>query len=268
MPPGSFIGRERELSELRVGLADVTAGHAHLFLLGGEPGIGKTRLADEFGRLAVAQGVRVAWGRCWEGSGAPAYWPWIQVVRACLADTDGERRAAILGAEATPQVAQDIAQLLPEIRAVYAPTPRLPGPQPADPQQARFQLFESVVTLLKNAARIGPLVIIIDDLHDADHPSLLLLKFIAGHSKDAGILVVGTYRDTEVRQSQELTRLIGDLSREGHSIPIAGLSKAEVGELVASSSGKRADEKLVGDLYQATDGNPLFVDGLCDYWLL
>jgi tetratricopeptide (TPR) repeat protein len=99
-------------------------------------------------------------------------------------------------------------------------------------------------------------------LHDADHPSLLLLKFIASHSKDARILVVGTYRDTEVRQSPELTRLIGDLSREGHSIPILGLSEAEVGEFVASRSGRKADEKLVADLYQTTDGNPLFVDGV------
>ena len=76
--PGLFVGRERELAELRAGLGDLTTGHGHLFLLSGEPGIGKTRLADEFGRMAVAQGVRVAWGRCWEGGGAPAYWPWIQ----------------------------------------------------------------------------------------------------------------------------------------------------------------------------------------------
>src|SRR5262249_3328424 len=156
-----------EMAELRAGLSDATGGHSHLFLLSGEPGIGKTRLADEFGRLAVAQGVRVAWGRCWEGSGAPAYWPWIQVVRDCIADTDAEQRAAILGSEVTPHVAQDIAQLLPELRAAYAPTPRLPGLQPTDPEQARFQLFESVTTLVKNVARIGPLVIVIDDLHDA-----------------------------------------------------------------------------------------------------
>jgi tetratricopeptide (TPR) repeat protein len=256
------VGRERELAELRAGLGDVTAGHNHLFLLSGEPGIGKTRLADEFGRQAVAQGVRVAWGRCWEGGGTPAYWPWIQIVRACLAITDAEQRAAILRSEATPQVAQDIAQLLPELRAAYAPTPRPPGPQLADPEQARFQLFESVATLLKNVSRIGPLVIVIDDLHDADHPSLLLLKFIAGHGKDARILMVATYRDTEVRQSQELSKLLGDLNREGRSIPIAGLSQVEVGEFVESSSGKKADEKFVADLYHATDGNPLFVDGV------
>src|SRR5215469_1974490 len=244
-PLGSFVGRERELAELRAGLADVTAGHGHLFLLSGEPGIGKTRLADEFGRLAVAEGVRVVWGRCWEGDGAPAYWPWIQVVRAYLSDADAERRGAILSSEVTPRVAQDIAQLLPELAAAHLPTMRHLGPQPTDPEQARFQLFESVVTLLKNVARIGPLVILIDDLHDADHPSLLLLKFIAGHCKDAHILLIGTYRNTEVRQSQELSRLVGDLSREGHSLLIPGLSEAEVGEFVANSSGKKADEKLV-----------------------
>jgi tetratricopeptide (TPR) repeat protein len=258
---GSFVNRERELAELRAVLADVTSGHSHLFLLSGEPGIGKTRLADEFGRWAVAQGVRVVWGRCWEGSGAPAYWPWIQVLRACLADSDAEQRAAILGSEATPQVAQDIAQLLPELRAAHAP-PRHLGPQPTDPEQARFQMFASVATLLKNVARIGPFLIVIDDLHDADHPSLLLMKFVAGHSKDARIMMVGTYRDTEVRQSQELARLIGDLSREGHSLPIVGLSQAEVEEFVANRSGRKVDERLIANLYEATDGHPLFVEGV------
>jgi hypothetical protein len=108
-PPGSFVGRERDLAELRAGLTDATAGHGDLFLLSGEPGIGKTRLADEFGRLTVAQGVRAAWGRCWQGDRALAYWPCIQVVRACLGDTDAEQRAAILSSETPPQVAQDIA---------------------------------------------------------------------------------------------------------------------------------------------------------------
>ena len=153
-PLGSFIGRERELAELRRGLTDAATDHGHLFLLGGEPGIGKTRLADEFGRAAVAQGVRVAWGRCWEGGGAPAYWPWIQVLRACLGDTDAEQRAAILGSEATPQVALDIGPLLPELRSAH-PTSRSPGPQPTDPEQARFQLFESVATLLSRTLRVS-----------------------------------------------------------------------------------------------------------------
>ena len=141
----------------------------------------------------------MVWGRCWEGDGAPAYWPWIQVVRACLADADAEQRSAILGSEVTPQLAQDIAQLVPELHAAHPQTLKHPGPQPSDPGQARFQLFESVATLLKNLARIVPLVIVIDDLHDADQPSLLMQKFIARQTKDARILMIGTYRDAEVR---------------------------------------------------------------------
>ena len=257
-----FIGRERELGDLRRALDEAHSGRGQLFLLSGEPGIGKTRLAEEIAIEATARGIRAVWGRSWEGGGAPAYWPWIQVVRACLADADAQQRTAILGFEATPQIAQHIAQLLPELHAAHPQNVKHPGPQPSDPEQARFQLFESVATVLKNVARMAPLVIVIDDLHDADHPSLLMQRFIASQTKDARILMVGTYRDTEVRQSQELSKLIGDLTREGHSIPIAGLSHAEVGEFIESSSGKKADDKLVADLYQATDGNPLFVDGV------
>src|SRR5580698_172580 len=227
-----FVGRERELGELRRALDRAGSGHGRLFLLSGEPGIGKTRLAEEIAAEAAAKDMRVLWGRCWEGGGAPAYWPWIQVLRACLADADAERRTAILGLEATPQTTQHIAQLLPELHAAHPTNIKHTEPQPSDPEQARFQLFESVATILKNVARLGPIVIVIDDLQDADHPSLLMHKFIAGQTKDTRILMVGTYRDTEVRQSPELSKLIGDLTREGHAIPMAGLTESEVGQFV------------------------------------
>jgi eukaryotic-like serine/threonine-protein kinase len=98
------VGREREFADLRAGRSEVSAGRSYLFLLSREPGIGKTSLRDEFRLLAVAHGVRFVWGRCREGGGAPAYWPWIQVLHTCLADTDAEQRAAIFGCEATPFV--------------------------------------------------------------------------------------------------------------------------------------------------------------------
>src|SRR5260370_4100554 len=97
----SFVGRERELAELSVGLDDVSAGHGRLFLLSGEPGIGKTRLAEEISSDAAARGMRVLWGRCWEGGGAPSYWPFIQILRACTADRDGEDLKALLGSGAS-----------------------------------------------------------------------------------------------------------------------------------------------------------------------
>ena len=251
----AFVGRERELAELRAGLDDVSASHGRLFLLSGEPGIGKTRLAEEISRDAAVRGIRVVWGRCWEGGGAPAYWPLIQILRACLEGLDAEHLKALLGSGAS-----EIARLIPQLKLSL---PSLEEAKTATgSESARFRLFDAVATLLKNVARTGPLLIVVDDLHDADQPSLQMLRFIARATKEARILIIGTYRDAEVRQSPELGKLIGDLIREGQTVSIAGLSQAEVGAFIERGSAKKADDKLVSDLYHATNGNPLFVDGV------
>jgi tetratricopeptide (TPR) repeat protein len=251
----AFVGRERELAELRAGLDDVSASHGRLFLLSGEPGIGKTRLAEEISRDAAVRGIRVVWGRCWEGGGAPAYWPFIQILRACVEGLDAEQLKALLGSGAS-----GIARLIPELKLLL---PSLEETKAAtDSESARFRLFDAVATVLKNVARSEQLLIVVDDLHDADQPSLQMLRLVARQTTYARILIVGTYRDAEVRQSPELGKLIGDLTREGQTVSIAGLSQAEVGEFVERSSAKTADDKLVADLYRATDGNPLFVDGV------
>ena len=251
----TFVGRARELAELRAGLDDAIGGQGRLFLLAGEPGIGKTRLADEFARLAAARGVEVLWGRCWEGGGAPAYWPLIQIIRGCVDGCDPEQTKILLGSGI-----REIAQLIPELRPLLPPLEE--AKEVSDPESARFLLFDSVAILLKNAARNTPLLIVIDDLHDADHPSLEMLRFVAREIKAARIVMLCTYRDAEVRHSPELGKLVGDLIREGWTVPLGGLSQVEVGQFVERSSGKKAEDKLVADLHQATDGNPLFVDGV------
>jgi predicted ATPase len=251
----AFVGREREMAELRAGLDDASAGHGRLFLLSGEPGIGKTRLAEEISNDANARRMRVVWGRCWEGGGAPAYWPFIQILRECVENLDSEHLKALLGSGAS-----EIARLVPEITLSL---PSIEETKAAtDSESARFRLFDAVATLFKNVARSEPLLIVIDDLHDADHPSLQMLRFIARAAKDVSLLMIGTYRDAEVRQSPELGKLVGDLIREGRTVSIAGLSQAEVGAFIERSAAKKADDKLVADLYHATDGNPLFVDGV------
>src|SRR3984893_12731849 len=93
-----FIGRERELAELVSACEAGADSDAHLFLIYGEPGIGKTRLADELASRVKARGMQVLWGRCWEGDGAPAYWPWIQVIRSFLGALDPERRDSLTAA--------------------------------------------------------------------------------------------------------------------------------------------------------------------------
>jgi predicted ATPase len=224
--PGSFVGRKRELAELRAGLGDVPTGHGHLFLLSGEPGIGKTRLADEFGRMAVGQGVRVAWGRCWGGGGAPAYWPWIQILRSCLCDSGG-RPSELTPDSESPQVVD----LLPEIfEHNRAEAPKLPKPALGDPSQERFRLFDSAARLLKRLSSFEPLVILLDDLHAADEPSLQMLIFVARELKSDRVMLIGTYRDNEVRSSPTISRLFADLAREGTELPLRGLSRTEIEE--------------------------------------
>jgi class 3 adenylate cyclase len=253
---GVFVGREREMAELLAGFEDARSGRGRLFLLSGEPGIGKTRVALELASIANAQGARVAWGRCWEGGGAPAYWPWVQVMRACLGRLDREQFAALAG-----QGAHDIAQIVPEFRQWY-PALEVPETQPLAAEQARFRLFESVGTLLRTYAQTEPLVVILDDLHDADQQSLLLLRFVARELPGARMLIVGTYRQAEVRRSPALGRIVGAIIREGHQIPLMGLGESEVARLVRDGAGTAPSKKFVAALYQATAGNPLFLDGI------
>ena len=175
--PSGFVGRERELSELRAGLAQARGGGGALFLLVGEPGIGKTRLAGELAADAMGLGARVLWGRCWEGAGAPPYWPWVQVIRSIARDETPETLAARMGPGGP-----DIAQIVPDLRE------RLPGmPAPASPEseESRFRLFDSVASFLGNVASAAPLALIFDDLHAADRPSLLLLLFVARELRES-----------------------------------------------------------------------------------
>ena len=134
-PGPVFVGRERELSELSRALQASAAGRGSLVLIGGEPGIGKSRLADQLMSHARDQGVRVLIGRCWDGPGAPAYWPWVQVVRAIIRSTDPAALRRQLGAGAS-----DVAQMVPDLRGAFGDLAPAPVPES---ESARFQLFDS-----------------------------------------------------------------------------------------------------------------------------
>jgi hypothetical protein len=233
-----------------------------LFLIHGEPGIGKTRLADELAARVKARGVQVLWGRCWEGDGAPAYWPWIQVIRSFLGALDPQRRTNLaVESEIGADIIRNVSQIIPDLRSAQL----LPSPsttEKLDPGEARFRLFDSVTNFLKIGARSHPTLIVIDDLHDAHEASLALLRFMARDLKGAAISIVASYRDTEVRRSPGLSKVIGELSREARSIPVSGLNEAEVTKLVEFRAERTPDETLVAKLWAATNGNPLFVDGI------
>jgi tetratricopeptide (TPR) repeat protein len=249
----TFVGREREMEALLSGLEDAVEGRGRLFLLSGEPGIGKSRLADEFASLARERGARVLPGRCWEGGGAPPYWPWVQVVRAYMKGQDTERLRSEMGAGAS-----DVAQMAPEVRDIF---PDLPPSPELEPEAARFRLFDSTTGFLVRASAQQPLLITLEDLHAADIPSLLLLRFLAAQLADSRMVIVASYRDVELTPDHPLTPAVGELSREGATrrLPLEGLAERDVGVIVERATGTTPAPALVSALYEGTEGNPLFV---------
>jgi DNA-binding SARP family transcriptional activator len=252
-PSGVFVGREHELDDLMAALADARAGRGRLVLVGGEPGIGKSRLADELAGLAEELGARVLAGRCWEAGGAPAFWPWVQALRAYVRDADPEALRAEIG-----RGGPDLAQVLPELRELF---PDLPEPLVLTPEGARFRLFDSFATFLRNTALARPLVLVLDDLHAADAPSLILLEFVAGELGGTRLMILGAYRHTEIGADHPLASSLAELARNQATrrIMLEGLSEAAVARYIELSTGAVAPGSLVAALHRGTEGNPLFL---------
>ena len=249
---GTFVGREPELELLEGALEDALSGRGRLFLLVGEPGIGKSRLADEFASRAKQRGANILWGRCWEAGGASAYWPWVQSLRSYVRTRDPDALHSLIGGRAP-----ELAQLLPELEDFCAD---LPAPRKLDPDSARFRLFESVTGFVRNAAREQTLVLVLDDLHAADEPSLLLLRFLAGELAEIPVVVVGTYREGEAAEEDPVSANLSELRRlQSHQLRLGGLSQADVASFVELSTTVVPSDRLVNALYAETEGNPLFV---------
>jgi len=250
---GVFVGREREVEELRRGLDDALSGRGRLLLLVGEPGIGKTRTASELCTYARLRGAQVLIGRCYEGEGAPAYWPWVQAIRSYVAECD----SGALQSEMGPGAA-DIAQMVSE---VHVKLPGLAAPPAIEPDHARFRLFESITTFLKNASRRQPLVLLLDDLHWADKASLLMMQFLARDLTGARLLMLGTYRDVELGRQHPLAQMLAELAREqiGTRVLLRGLGEPEVARYIEMTAGIAPSDALVAAVFRETEGNPFFL---------
>ena len=242
---GTFVGRTWELETLEAGLDDAFAGRGRLFLAVGEPGIGKSRLADEFASRAKQRGAGVLWGRCWEGEGASPYWVWVQALRSYIRSRAPDLVRTSVGAHGAK-----LAQLVPELAEV--------DPEVLDPENTRFELFEAVTAFLRTAATQETLVLVLDDLHAADEASLLMLRFVAGELAEIPIVVLGTYRD-DIDCEPEADALAELRGLPARQLRLGGLAPAEVARFVEVATGVEPAKKLVEAVHAETEGNPLFV---------
>ncbi len=250
---GVFVGREAESQQLRLMFDAARKNSGGVALLVGEPGIGKTRMAEELLTYARMKGAQVATGRCYEGEGAPAYWPWIQIIRSTVHDRSAQTLASEMGSGAgyIAEIVSDVRQALPDAQS----------PAGSDLEASRFQLFDSVTNFLKNASRSQPMVIFLDDMHWADKPSLLLLDFVSRQLKDTRILVVCTYRDIELGRQHPLAQSLASIIREPNTrrILLRGLTEADLARYITLTTGSDPEASLVKAIATETEGNPFFI---------
>jgi DNA-binding SARP family transcriptional activator len=245
-----LLGRERELGELLPVVDRALAGSGALLLIGGEAGIGKSRMAEALAARAQDRGARVLVGRCWEAGGAPAYWPWVQALRTYLRDLPRDQlRGQVEGGDELTALFPELADVLPHGVTTGS----------SDSEGARFRLFEAIGSLLARAASNSPVAIFFDDLHAADSPSLLLLRFLAAQLPGSPLLITCCYRDTEA--GPELAATLADLRRDpvAHRLSLAGLDQSATARLLEDTMGAEPGGTLLAQVHEGTRGNPLFV---------
>ncbi len=245
---GPFVGRGDELGQLFSVWQTALTGTTDAVLIAGEPGVGKTRLAGEWSRQAHAQGALVLYGRCDEDLGAP-YQPFAEALRSLVPCLGAARLRALRGVEALLALVPGLADVLPDMAT----------PTRADPDTERYALFDAVVAVLGAASAGTPVVLILDDLHWAAKPTLLLLRHLLRFGDHARVQIIGTYRSTDLDRSHPLAAMLADLHRDGtaHRLALAGLDEDDVTAYVAEAG--YDDQELARALASVTGGNPFFL---------
>lgn len=254
---GVFVGRDGELQRLRSAFDQAFSGRGTVVALVGEPGVGKTRTTQELETYARLRGALVLWGRTHESGGAPAYWPWLQVGNAWGAAVDllGRGGGRLQGGAGN---VFELTRLFPALR-------QLPGfiepPVEADPEAAQFRLFDAYAQFMRNQSTDQPWLVVLDDLHWADKPSLQLLQYVARELSNMRVLVVCTYRDTELSRTHPLSETLVALNRESGllRLPLRGLTLDEVGKYIRTSTNTEPRSELVRRIFEETEGNPFFL---------
>lgn len=250
----NFAGRGPELSVLAGAWEEATAGERRAVLLAGEPGIGKTRLAAQAAAAAHARGAVVLYGRCDEDLAAP-FQPFAEAIDQLLSTAVGD---------VSSRLGERPGELVRLSARLGLTVPSLDPPITGDPETERFALFDAVTSMLSAIGADNGVVLVLDDLHWASRPTLLMLRHVLRKAPAARLLVIGTYRDTDIDRTHPLAELLADLRREPGTerVALTGLDVAEVEAFVAASAGHDLDENsraLAARVQAETAGNPLFV---------
>jgi predicted ATPase len=258
-PAQYFTGRSAELNELKTSLQGLSAGRGRLVLLSGAGGIGKTALAQHF--IAQIDNPRksIYWSNCWERSGSPPYWHWIQLVRQVSATVDRPRFRELLGRSAA-YIARLAPELETDLRNDAGAEPSAYSELRPDewPARERFKSFEAICHFLQAAGSIKPLVAVFDDLHLADTDTLELLLFVAKEIQQMPVALIGIFR-SDYPYSDAHKNLFDGLQRITRTHSLDGFSLFEVDEFV-QKRGILLPNSTVAHLTKLTDGNPFFLE--------
>ena len=249
-----LVGREAERATLLAGLDEAIAGRGSFVMIAGEPGIGKTRLTADILAEARRRGIFCLVGHCYEMEGAPPYVPFVEMLEYSARHVPSAAFRTALG-----DAAAGVAKLMPELRTMFPDIPE-PPPLPAD-QQRRF-LFNAYLSFVRRSCRDAPIAVVLEDLHWADEPTLMLMQHLVAAMGSMPLFTIGTYRDVELGVTRPFARTLEALLRERRiaRITLRRLPVDAVESMLASLSGHPPPPSLARVIFDDTEGNPFFVE--------
>jgi len=258
VPPVGYVGRRAEREGLAYLLDEAREGARRIAFISGEPGIGKTRLASHAAVEAHGDGANVLYGRCNEELTAP-YGPWVQALGYYVSESSED-----VLREHVERHGSHLMRLVPELDHRL---PDVAPPPEGDPETDRYLLFGAVAGMLEEASSAVPLMLILDDLHWADKPSLVLLRHLVTGGGEMRLLLLGTYRESDLARGHPLGELLADLHSEpGVSrVPLTGIEPEDVVSIMEAAAGHEMDEtgqRLAQAITRETEGNPFYVGEL------
>jgi tetratricopeptide (TPR) repeat protein len=254
-----FVGREAELKQLQAAFDAALSGQGSLAMVVGEPGIGKTSVCEQLTTYVALRGGKVLVGHCYEeGSLSLPYLPFVEALRSYVLARDPEGLKQDLGSGGP-----EVARIVSEVRDRVVVELREAG----DPEEDRWRLLQAVAGFLRNASTVQPLLLVLEDLHDADRGTLDLLVHLAHNLASSRLLVVGTYRDVEVDRAHPLSATLAELRRTGGLLRLAlrGLTVDEVHRMYEAIRGNTVPWAQAELVYRQTEGNPLFIQEVLRY---